>query len=419
LRLARSLTLVLALLSAACQRGHSPGERARLVFKYQPLWGDPAPLREHLARFAAENPDLDLRVETLPNSTDLIHQFFLTALEGGDDSFDVLVADVTWIPEFARAGWIADLSDGFPPDALRAAFLPGPTDAVVLGGRTFAVPWYVDVGLLYVRTDLTPRAPRTYDELRSFARAAMERHPSLAGYLWQGRQYEGLSCNVYEAIWGHGGQAPEVGRRILLDTAAARTGLLYLHDLIASGISPPLVTSAAEEETRRVFQDGRAVFMRNWPYAWAELQAAGSPVRGRVGIAPLPSLSGQPGPGTLGGWQLAVNAHAPPERRRAAARLIAHLTSPEANLLMALAYGRNPARRATYADARLRAQAPMIADLAPLVEHARPRPVTPYYQLFTDLLQGEFSAAISGIRTPEQALARAQRQVDRLIGWAP
>jgi multiple sugar transport system substrate-binding protein len=50
------------------------------------------------------------------------------------------------------------------------------------------------------------------------------------------------------------------------------------------------------------------------------------------------------------------------------------------------------------------------------VEHAKPRPVTPYYNLLSDVLQSEFSGAIAGIRSPEAALGRAQKQVDYLTG---
>jgi multiple sugar transport system substrate-binding protein len=386
-----------------------------LVLKYQPL-GDPVAFRELLAEFERKNPDITLTTEALPNASDVAHQFFLTALEGGADDFDVLVVDVIWVPEFARAGWIADLSEAFPPERLREEFLAGPVEAVVVDGKTYAVPWYVDVGVLYYRTDLVPHAPRTYEELQRFAREAMAKNPLLQGYVWQGRQYEGLNCNAFEAIWGHGGQVMDAQGRLTLETEQARAGLAWLRGLIESGISPPGVTSAAEEEARRVFQSGQAVFMRNWPYAWEEAQKPDSPIRGKVRIAPLPTLSGEPGWGTLGGWQLAVNAHVSEARRRAAERLIAHLTSPEANVRMALSYGRNPPRPAVYKDPRLVERVPFITSLLGMVERAKPRPVTPYYNLLADVLQSEFSAAVSGIRSPEAALRQAQRQVDHLTG---
>ncbi len=405
--------LILIVACGPAKAPQPPQGPVTIVFRHQPLWGDPAPFHEFLERFGRENPDVVVRTETLPNASDVAREMFLTALEGGAADFDVFAIDVVWAPEFARAGWLADLSEAFPESRLRQEFLPRAVEAVTLNRRVYAVPWYLDVGLLYYRTDLVPRPPRTYDELRQLARAAMAKDKGLAGFLWQGRQYEGLNCNVFEAIWGHGGELLEDGR-ITLDTAPARAALGWLRQTIATGLSPRSVLSSGEEETRRAFQDGRAVFLRNWPYVWAEVQGAASPIRNRVGFAPLPTVSGLPGAGTLGGWQLAINAHAPAFRRRAAEKLVAFLTSQDAAVELALRYSRIPARRAAYDDPRVRQGAPFIAALLPVALAARPRPVTPWYALASDSIQGELSAAVAGLRPPALALSRAQAFVDYL-----
>jgi multiple sugar transport system substrate-binding protein len=414
---ALSALAALSYWGAGCRhadRDEGASGAVRLVVKYQPL-GESDAFERLLTGFEAAHPGVRVVAQALPSSSDVAHQFFLTALEGGSRDFDLFFVDTIWVAEFAHAGWLADLSGYLSPDAVRRDFLSGAADAVVVEGRTFAVPWYGDVGILFFRRDLVERAPRTYAELVEIADRVRGERPSLQGYVWQGRQYEGLVCNVYEAIWGHGGGTMEDGR-MLLDTKEARAALAYLRSLLQRGTSPRSVASAGEEEARRVFQDGRAVFMRNWPYAWAEAQRQGSPVRGRVGIAPLPTLEGDKGRGTLGGFELAVNAHVTPEKRDLAFELAAHLTSPEANLALALGYGRSPARRATYDDPRLAEGAPLLAKLLPMLELARPRPTTPYYAMISDTLQGEFSAAVTGIRTPTDALKRAQTLVDHIMG---
>jgi multiple sugar transport system substrate-binding protein len=405
----RSLFILIALALACSRVQPAASGPVMVVFRHQPLWADPAAFQAFLERFQRANPDVQVRAETLPNGSDIAREMFVAALEGGADDFDVFAIDVIWAPEFARAGWLADLSAAFPQQQLSREFLPAAAQAATLDGRTFAVPWFIDVGLLYYRTDLVPRAPRTYAELRELAFAAMKAHPGLSGFLWQGRQYEGLNCNFFEAAWGHGAQVEKQGR-IALESGAA--GLSWLRETIAGGLSPRSVLSSAEEETRRSFQDGRAVFLRNWPYVWAQVQATDSPVRGKVGFAPLPSADGQPGSGALGGWLLAVNARAPPRRKHAAEKLIAFLTSQEAETALAVDYSRLPARRAVYDD--LRERAPFIAALLPVALAARPRPVTPWYALASDELQGELSAAVAGLRPPQEALSRAQRFVEHL-----
>jgi multiple sugar transport system substrate-binding protein len=413
----------LALEAGGCRRrGQRDEERppgpVRLVLQHQPFLGDPAPLQRLFAGFERDNPGVDLVAELLPSAPGAVHQYYLTALEGGSRDFDVFILDVIWVAEFARAGWIADLTAAFPPDLLRRDYLPGAASAVIVDGATFAVPWYIDVGVFYRRSDLVPRAPRTYGELVASAHEVTARRPGMRGYLWQALQSEALVCNVYEAIWGHGGASIRDGR-VLLDTPEAREALGYLRTLVSARISPPSVTSMAEEESRRVFQAGDAVFMRNWPYAWAEAESPGSAIRGRVGLSTLPTLDGSPGRGALGGFQIALNAHTPAWKIDAAHRLIAHLTSPEANLAIALAYGRNPPRAAVYRDPRLLASAPAIAALLPIVERAEPRPVTPYYPMIDGTLAAEFSAAVTGVRSPAEALRRAQGEVDHLMRGAP
>jgi multiple sugar transport system substrate-binding protein len=408
--------VALACSIAACGGGapRDPAE-APLVLRHQPLGPDPEPLRRLVAGFERANPGLRVELQAIPNAADLAHQLLANALGARSADLDAFVVDVAWVAEFARAGWLADLGEAFPPARIAEEFLPGPAAAVVVDGRTRAVPWFADVGLLYWRTDLAPRAPRTFAELEAFARAAAARAPGVAGYVWQGRQYEGLACNFFEALWGAGGAAQD-GERLVLDTPAARDALGWLRGLVERGVSPAWVAAAAEEDARRAFGEGRAAFMRNWPYAFALLEAEGSPVRGRVAVAPLPTAGGEPGAGALGGWQLAVPAFAPPARRAAAARLVAHLTSAEANAVLALSYGRSPARRGAYADPRVLRGAPFLAGLLPLLERARPRPLTPWYVLAADGLQGELSAAVTGLRPPAEALRRAQRHADRLAG---
>jgi multiple sugar transport system substrate-binding protein len=417
--------LLIITLIAACHAAEAPpppGEPIRLVFRHMRMLGDPAVLEGVFRRFEALHPGVVVASEPLPNDSDLQHQLFVTNLEGGASDFDVMTLDIIWVPEFARAGWLLDLSAALPPDRVRAEFLPGPARAVTDEHATWALPWFADVGLLYWRTDLLAKyarpPPSSWRELAETTRFILEQEhdPTLRGFVWQGREYEGLICVALEVIRGFGGLRPGQDVAQSLTDPLTIEALSYLRGLIASGLSPQQTTSADEEVARTLFNEGHAVLMRNWPYAWSLLEREGSPVRGKVAFGALPAEPGGVRGGTLGGWQIGVSRHVPAWKRDLAVAFAAYLTSAEVQPVLAHAYALQPARRAPYSDPAYLATEPIAVQLGPLLAQAQPRPITPYYVMMSHELQSEFSAVVAGIRPPREAMTRAQRAVRLATG---
>lgn len=406
------------LLSFACSgKAKEPSGTITLVFKHGKIAGDPAAFRRLLDRFELENPGIKVKDETLPASTDEQHQFYVINLEGKSSDFDVVSMDVIWVPEFARAGWLRDLSR-LLPDEEREEFFPGPVRAVTYEGKVYAVPWYIDAGLLYYRKDLLEKyglkPPSTWQELVETAQYVTKREDGIYGFIWQGKQYEGLVCNVLEYFWSNGGDVIGEGP-LVINSPENVQALRFMRDLIVRyRVTPPLVTTAIEEPTRHIFGSGKALFMRNWPYAWNIFEREGSPVKGKVGVSTLPSFPGKDSASTLGGWQLGVNRYS--KRPDEAEKLIKFLTSPEAQKTLALAVGYKPTRKSLYNDRDLIREQPFITGLYDVFMKAKPRPVSPYYMMMTQVMQPEFSAAISGIKTPEDALGSAQKLMEHILG---
>src|SRR3546814_13578023 len=84
-----------------------------------------------------------------------------------------------------------------------------------------------------------------------------------------------------------GGAIVDAEGKVTVDNERAVRALELAQSWIGT-ISPRGILNYAEEDARGAFQSGRAVFMRNWPYAWALANAEASPVAGKVGIAALP-----------------------------------------------------------------------------------------------------------------------------------
>jgi multiple sugar transport system substrate-binding protein len=277
----------------------------------------------------------------------------------------------------------------------------------------------MNVGLLYYRTDLLAKyglaPPRTYDELIRQVRLiqAGERDPRLDGYLWQGKQYEGGMVNVLEALWANGTRVIDERGRPFPEPERAREALAALRGLIESGVSPPWVTAADEELTRRPFGDGRAIFLRGWPYALDLFELPDSRVRQRVGVAPMPRLAHGPvGAASTGGAHLAVSART--RHPALAVELVRFLTSDVAQRAMTEGAALRPSRPALYHDAQLIARDPTLPALLPLILRGHPRPITPYYLMLSTTLQPEFSAVLVGRKSPARAVQDGIAQVRHL-----
>jgi multiple sugar transport system substrate-binding protein len=191
-----------ALFAAGCGQqggGAHPDAGTTIAVKHSKFFGDPAVFDSLLRRFEQENPGIRVRSEALPNSSDEQHQFYVINLQAESADFDVFALDVVWGAEFARAGWLREIGPWFSPD-VRREFFAGPIEAVTWEGAAYAVPWFIDAGLLYYRKDLLESRglapPETWDELVAVARRIRRDMPGMHGFVWQGKQYEGLVCNA-------------------------------------------------------------------------------------------------------------------------------------------------------------------------------------------------------------------------------
>ncbi|MDQ0990236.1 ABC transporter substrate-binding protein [Streptomyces sp. V3I7] len=346
----------------------------------------------------------------LPDSADETHAQMTTDLRGGDRGrFDVLNIDVNWTSEFAAAGWIRPLPPGRFP---LKSFLPPVVDTATYDGRLYAVPYVTNAGLLLYRKDVLAAegvpAPRTWAELAHDARTIAPRH-GLDGYAGQFLPYEGLTVNAAEAVYSAGGSIlGDEGARVTVNSAAAREGIGFLARGVREGWIPKRALTYKEEESRRAFQDGRLLFLRNWPYAYVAASAPGSKVAGKVGAVPLPGPDG-PGTSVLGGSSLAVTTHA--RHPDSAARLIAYLTGERVQREVLTRGALPPVRASLYDDPSLVRKFPYLPTLRQSVLSAVPRPKSPHYDQVSLVVQAVVHDALTGRQTPGSAVRRLAREL--------
>ncbi|MEM6666538.1 MAG: extracellular solute-binding protein, partial [Pseudomonadota bacterium] len=240
-------------------------------------------------------------------------------------------------------------------------------------------------------------------------------------FVWQGKAYEGLTCDALEWIDAFGGgEIVSADGEITINNPKAAEAI----DLAASWvntISPPGVLNYDEEGARGVFQSGNAVFMRNWPYAWSLANGDDSPVKGKVGVVALPK-GGEDGKntGTLGGWQLAVSKYS--DNAEVAADLVMFLTSFDEQKRRAIEGSYNPTIGALYEDAEVLAAVPFFGDLYDTFTNAvaRPSRVTgSNYNKVSNAFWNAVHDTLSGKADAATNLTRLERDLKRIkrSGW--
>jgi trehalose/maltose transport system substrate-binding protein len=334
---------------------------------------------------------------------------------------DVLMVDIVW-PGIIK-DHLLDLkkySKGSESQHFPAIVANNTVDGKLLG-----MPWFTDAGLLYYRKDLLDKhglkVPDTWDDLVAAAKKvqAAERTPAVAdfqGFVFHAKAYEGLSCVALEWVASFdGGPIVDSSGKVTINNASAAKALNTAASWIGT-ISPNGVLNYAEEDTRGVFQNGKALFMRNWPYAWSLMQAPDSPVKGKFGVAPLPK-GGATGKhaATLGGWQLAVSKYS--KAPDAAADLVMFMTSAEIQKDRAIKGSYNPTRPDLYKDKDVIAANPFMASLLDVFTNAVARPSTATGIKYPEVSQAFWDAThdvLSKKSTGEDAVKKLEGKLNQV-----
>ena len=368
--------------------------------------------------FNYQHSDIELEIIEGPNATNQVEDLYTSSFLLGNSPYDLVFMDIVWVSKFAAAGWLRSLSNRLSKVEL-AAFLEGDINGGIYQGGLYRIPIRSDGGILYYRSDLLEKTgykpPDTFEELINISRVLQEKKLAKWGYLWTGKQYEGLSAMFMEVLNGYGAfwinpHTLEVG----LDNPKAIEAVNFLRSTLDNRISPMGVTTYAEEEVRRLFQTGNAVFMRNWPYAFELLSDSSSPIVGKFKIKPMVHANNYFSGSSLGGWGLGITKNS--QHPDAAWEVIKFFSSEEVQRRFILATGYVPSRRSLFNDPKILAKFSYYPELLNVIENSILRPPIPQYAQASDILQRYLSAAITNQLTPEVAMKKAAAETRYLLG---
>ncbi|MEU0094531.1 ABC transporter substrate-binding protein [Kribbella sp. NPDC006257] len=376
-------------------------------------------LPKQVEAWNSQHPTEKVEIKELPEDADAQRQQMIQNAQNKSDAFSVLNMDVVWTSEFAANQWITQIPEDKVPDL--GKLIPATVETAKYRDKLYAVPITSDGGLLYYRKDLLDQAgvqvPKTWDEMLAACLAVQGKVPSAKGmscYAGQFEKYEGLTVNFSEAINSAGGEVVGKDGKPNIDTPEALAGLTELTNGFKTGAIPRSAITFKEEESRRAFQEGKLLFLRNWPYVYALANKTdgSSKIAGKFGVAPLPGKTG-PGVSSLGGHDYAISAFT--KNKATAVDFINFMASEERQKANIEGTSQAPTYASLYDDPALTKQFPYLAPLKASILGAQPRPRVVKYGDVTAAIQTAAYDALKNGKDPKQTLTDLQTKLSSLI----
>ncbi|GLZ43214.1 sugar ABC transporter substrate-binding protein [Actinokineospora sp. NBRC 105648] len=347
----------------------------------------------------------------LPREADGQREQMVRRLAAGDTDMDVLGLDVTWVSEFAEAGWIAEWTGQDKTD-VETGTLRGPLDTARWKDKLYAAPKNTNVQLLWYRGDLVQTPPKTWAEMLEQAnKLKADGKPSTV--LMTGAQYEGLVVQFNTLVAGAGGKIlSDDSTKAVVDEGAVRA-LQALKDLATSPVASASLSNAKEDDIRLAFQGGGAAFELNWPYVYAAMGKANPDLAKNFKWAPYPSVDADKnGSATIGGFNLAVSAYS--QHKPEAFEAAKCLRNAANQKFSAINSGVPPTIESVYDDPEMVKPYPMRDAILDELKKAAVRPITPAYQNASTLISTILSppAAIDPKATADRLRSELQDALD-------
>ncbi len=340
----------------------------------------------------------------MTNDSAQMHDQLLTTLSSGSSEYDVISMDVVWAGEFAGAGYIEPIDIWMEEDGLSYEnYNTGSMTSGNFKGKQYTLPYFPDVGLLYFRSDIVSEEDQqklisgdyTYDDLAAMAEKYMNESGTENGFVYQSKQYEGLTVNATEFT----NQFEDI-----------QGGLETMYEFTTSKFVPEDILNYTEAETHTAFETGNSVFARNWPYMFGRLknpEESGATVKAdQVGIAPLPNG------GAVGGWLLGVTSNS--ENKEGAWEFVKFLSGEEGQKIMSTQGGYLPGYQPLLENEEVLDSNELLTypGFQEALKGTIARPVSAEYSKASN----EIQVAVHKYLSSGEGLEEAVRSVDNAIG---
>ncbi|MER9627464.1 extracellular solute-binding protein [Mesorhizobium sp. M0296] len=369
--------------------------------------------------YAKSNPDVTVTVRAVPFG-DLLTT--LRSQGGSSDGPTIGGIYDLWLPELARDKLVAPAPDAVAGQ-VKSAWPAGVVSAASVGATLYGIPNEIDVYALNYNKELFKRAgitaaPKTWSELKDAAQKLTRKDAGQQGFGMINSWAAGVVHPFASLLVSNGGELVKDGKPMLDSPQAGETFQLY-EDLIKSGASDPAMATA-DANTTGPFLDNFVsdktgmIIMANW---WESALKSGMGDKfSNIATAPIPVGPSGDKPHSISySWMTVVNANAGQAEQKAAWDFLVWLNNPKSgkngasamsDILMSM--GILPTRTSDIEAHKDKLGSEFLSGYVSVLADAKPFPVVPGGQEFSESLQQTLEALQYGQLSAKDAQANAQ-----------
>ncbi len=368
--------------------------------------------------FEAQNPDIKVNMEYV--GYDNLHDKIVTGMAAKPPAYDAVMVDVIWPDEFIKAGYLLDVSSRVTPE-MKSGIFPAAWNGVTRNGKIYGMPWLMDVKYFMYNKDMLAKAgisapPKTWDELVAQSQTIKQKGIAEYPIIWSWNQKEGVVCDFTALLFGMGGKfLDDAGKPVFNDDKGVGV-LTWMKKTIDDGLSNPSSVASDENAVEADFLAGKSAFAVNWLFQYSDSNdATKSQIVGQAAFAPMPVFqkgadAGVKGSSVDGSSAFAVIATSPYADQTW--KFLTYLTSNEvqnkySKEQLPIWQGDFQGDALTALEAANPTNPVTVPAFLAQFPFANERPTVPYYNEASAALQLAIQEALTGVKSPQQALDEA------------
>jgi multiple sugar transport system substrate-binding protein len=422
-----ALTLLFVVGAVGCAPQQAAGPVTIHVLTMDQAGLKPAEIDQIARDFEAQNPDIKVVMEYL--GYDFIHDKITTGMAAKPPAYDAAMIDVIWPDEFIKAGYLLDVTDRVTPE-MKEGIFPAAWNGVSRNGKVYGMPWLMDVKYFMYNKDMLQQAgfnepPKTWEELVDQAKVIKEKGIAEFPITWSWNQKEGVVCDYAVLLFGNSGAFVDASGKPAFNDEKGVEALTWMKQTVEDGLTNPSAVSSDEMAVEADFLAGKSAFAVNWLFQYSDSNdPSKSQVVGQVAFAPMPVFkagadAGIKGSSVDGSSSFAIMATTPyPDQTW---KFLTYLASNEVQIKHSAQM--LPIWKADFegdALAKLEAATPANPVTVPAFlaqfPYANERPTVPYYNEASAALQLAIQEALTGVKSPKDALDAAAAKWIELAG---